>query len=173
MTTAQTLLALGALIFLVMTLLNFYSIFGFSWDTVDSSQLGIDATTISTSYMEIAHGLAFDANVLDTNITITSPSDLQPASEFGAPDTVTEIGQFIKFDDFHEFRDTTTIPDLGTYVAEFEVYYVYPGNVQSVAITQTYAKRLDMKIWRIEPPAPEAGIDTVRMWTVMGYYSFQ
>lgn len=173
MTTGQTLLALGALIFLTLTLLNFYTIFGYSRDTIDSSQLGIDATTIATSYMEIASGLAFDAAVLDSTVTITSPSDLRPAHEFGAPDTVTHVSEFIKFDDFHGFRDTTTIPDIGVYLAEFEVYYVYPGNVQAIADTQTYAKRMDMKIWRIKPAPSEVGIDTVRMWTVMGYYSFQ
>jgi hypothetical protein len=60
MTTGQTLLAMGALVLLTMIMLNFYRIFGSSWDTLDTSQLGIDATTIGTSFIELAHGLAFD-----------------------------------------------------------------------------------------------------------------
>jgi hypothetical protein len=173
MTTGQTLLALGALIFLTMSLLNFYNVFGYSRYTVDSAQLGIDATTISTSYMEIAYGLAFDAAVLDSTVVITSPSDLRQSHTFGAPEGVNKISEFTKFDDFHGFRDTVIIPDIGTYVTDFEVYYVYPGSVQARSIGQTYAKRMDMKIWRIIPPPPEVGIDTLHMWTVMGYFSYQ
>jgi hypothetical protein len=56
MTTGQTLLSMGALVLLTTIMLNFYRIFGANWDTIDSSQLGIDATTIATSYFEIAHG---------------------------------------------------------------------------------------------------------------------
>jgi hypothetical protein len=174
MTTGQTMLALGALVILTSIMLNFYRIFGSSWDTMDSSQIGIDATTIATSYMEVAHGLAFDESVLDSNVIVTSPSDLRYASEFGPPSGVTDISQFTAFEHFHGFEDTTTVQGLGTYVTNFDVYYVFPDDVQTRAGGRTYTKRMDMNIWRIAPPMPATeGIDTVRMWIVMGYYSFQ
>jgi hypothetical protein len=175
MNTGQTILALGALILLATIMLNFYGIFNSSWDSIDGTQLGIDATTIATSYMEIVHGLAFDEAVLDANVIVQSEWDFKLPGTFGPPDTVTSVNEFTVFDHFHGVRDTTTVPGLGTYATEFEVHYVLPGNVQEFSLAnQTYLKRMDMKIWRINPPPPvTAGIDTVRMWTVMGYFSFQ
>jgi len=174
MTTGQTMLAVGALVLLTTIMLNFYRIFSSSWDTLDGTQLGIDATTIATSYMEIAEGLAFDRNILDENIIVSNEMDLTFPSEFGPPDTVDHVSEFTVFDHFHGVQDTTTVQGLGTYVTDFEVHYVFPDNVQQYSGNQTYLKRMNMKIWRLDPPPPRgAGVDTVRMWTVKGYYGFQ
>jgi hypothetical protein len=56
----------------------------------------------------------------------------------------------------------------------FDVYYVNPTDVTTKVNNRTFTKRMDMKIWREQPPPPPgyAGIDTVYMWTVMGYFSF-
>ncbi len=179
MSTGQTLLTLGALLILTTIMLNFYRIFGSSWDTLDGAQLGIDATTIATSYMEVANGLVIDEAVLDSNLIVEEDKEMyeyfKEYWEFGPPEGVTDISEFFAFDHFHGVRDTTTVTGLGTYVTEFEVYYVSPINVQlPVYVMQTYAKRMDMKIWRLDPPPPaNAGVDTVQMWTVMGYFNYQ
>jgi hypothetical protein len=174
MTTGQTLLSMGALVLLTTIMLNFYRIFGANWDTIDSSQLGIDATTIATSYFEIAHGLAFDHAVLDTSVIVTSASDLTPVGSLGRESGKNSPADFTDFDDFHEYTDIITVTGFGTYNATFDVYYVDPSDVTVPAGNRTYAKRMDLRVWRVDPPPlPGAGIDTVRMWTVMAYFSFQ
>lgn len=173
MSTGQTILTVGALAILVTIMLNFYRIFGSSWEILDGTQLGIDATTIATSYMEVAHGLVFDKAILDDDPLDNLPWDFTNPPELGAPDTINHISEFFVFDHFHGYRDTSIVHGVGTYVTEFEVYYVFPQDVEFKSMNETFAKRLDMKIWRIDPPPPpRSGVDTLQMWTVMGYYSY-
>jgi len=174
MTTGQTILAMGALVLMTTIMLNFYRVFSGNWDTLDSSQMGIDATTIATSYMEIAHGLSFDRKVLYEDVVVQDPAtDLTFPTDFGPPDSVQYVSDFTVFDYFDGVSDTTTIPGLGTYVAEFDVYYVQPNDVHQISNNQTFLKRMDIEIWRIEPPPPPgSGVDRVSMWTVMGYFTF-
>ncbi len=172
MSNIHTILSLGALVILISIMMNFYNIFSHSWYTMDNVQLGIDATGISTNYKQIAHGLAFDGALLDSTVTVTSPADLRPAYQFGAADTIKALSQFVKFDDFHLYRDTTMVPGGRIFVSEFEVHYVETTNIQQVSSIQTFTKRLDMKIWLIDTPPGPDGIDTVRASTVMGYYQF-
>jgi hypothetical protein len=174
MTTGQTLLAMGALVLLTMIMLNFYRIFGSSWDTLDSSQLGIDATTIGTSFMELVHGLAFDERT-DTSFLQTGEENLLTSTANLGPEGSHDdsLHKFNDFDDFHGHTATVNIGDNRVYMVEFDVYYVNPTDVTTMVNNRTFTKRMDMKIWREQPPPPpNAGIDTVSMWTVMGYFSF-
>jgi hypothetical protein len=174
MTTGQTLLALGALVLLTMIMLNFYRIFGSSWDTLDTSQLGIDATTIGTSFIELAHGLAFD-EITDTSFLQADQANLLTASANLGPDGSTDdsLHTFNDFDDFHGHISTVNIGENRVFMVGFDVYYVNPTDVTTRVNNRTFTKRLDMKIWREQPPPPPGtGIDTVYMWTLMGYFSF-
>ncbi len=173
MTTGQTMLAVGALVLLTTIMLNFYRIFSHSWDTVDGTQMGIDATTIATSFMEIAHGLSFD-EISDTTYIqdlnqLTPPGDL---GRDGAHDD--SLHKFNDFDDFHDFETTVDAGENGIYGARFEVNYVEPTDVMTSVNYRTYTKRLDMWIWREHPPPPTGmDQDSLHMFTVMGYFTFQ
>ena len=166
---------MGALVLLTTIMLNFYKIFSGNWETLDGTQIGIDATSLATSYFEIAHGLAFDIETYDTLKNITSPSQLTKPDELGPDEGNFDISTFNDFDDFHGYSDTTHLPGLGTYVAEFEVYYVNPLDVtEKISNSRRFTKRMNLKIWRDHPPPPSGGgIDTLRMFTVMGYFNFQ
>jgi hypothetical protein len=173
MTTGQTMLAVGALVLLTTIMMNFYRIFGHSWDTVDATQMGIDATTIATSFMEVAHGLSFDEISDTTYITnlsqLTAPGSL---GREGAHDD--SLHKFNDFDDFHGFETEVDAGENGTYGARFEVHYVEPTNVMAPVNYRTYTKRLDMWIWRQDPPPPPGfEEDSLSMFTVMGYFTFQ
>jgi|GEM_PF-557052 len=185
MTTGQTILAMGALVLLTTIMLNFYRIFSHSWDTVDGTQMGIDATTIATSIFEMAHGLAFDAATDTMTVSVdnkdqwlTAPASLGPETFPIIEDTLTK---FNDFDDFNLYSSNYNNPPLridaganGIYKADFHVYYVQPDDVNVQVWERTFTKRMDIEVWRSEPPPPAgADIDTVRMFTVMGYFTFQ
>jgi hypothetical protein len=181
MTTGQTLLAMGALVLLTTVMLNFYRIFHSSWDTIDSTQIGIDATSIATSLMEYAHGLAFDHVTADTAVTpgnehlLTAPGSLNVES--GTDPVEDRLEHFNDFDDFNFYNENNLLiidaGQNGIYHARFDVYYVRPENVTEKVNERTFAKRMDMWIWRVEPPPPvAAGVDIVHMWTVMGYHAY-
>lgn len=173
MTTGQTMLAVGALVLLTTIMMNFYRSYSLNWETIDGTQMGIDATTIATSFMEVAHGLSFD-EASDT-MYITDPGQLTTAGSLGREGAHDDsLHKFNDFDDFHLYETTVDAGDNGIYGARFEVHYVEPTNVMTPVNYRTYTKRLDMWIWREDPPPPPGSeLDTLSMFTVMGYFTFQ
>jgi hypothetical protein len=174
MNTGQTLLTIGAFMFLTTIMLNFYRLVADTGDTIASGQDGILATTIATSYMELANGMAFD-DVTDTsNVGLTSTIFLTAASSLGTEAGEDSLDSFNDFDDFNH-RDFVKQAN-GTnrsYKVHFDVYYVNPNNINQKSSVQTYVKRMDIKTWRIFPVATSATeIDTVRNSLVMGYFHF-
>ena len=183
MTTGQTMLAVGALALLTTIMLNFYSIFNSQWETVDVAEMGIDATTIATSFMEFAHGLSFDENVPVSDVSeLTHPDNLGPdpgPSIDGVDDPeIVEWNQqngnihvFNDFDDLNGYKILTDAGQGGVFEVEFEVSYVDPDDVTTKVGYRTFTKRLDVIVRRVSPPPPTSGgVETVSMWTVMGYY---
>ncbi len=175
MTTGQTMLTIFAFGLLSTVLVNFYRLLGATGDDLASGQDGILATTITTSYMEIANGLAFDEVTDTSNIAYQNPSALTSSDALG-PDAANEdsIHKFDDFDDFNNFQVETT--PRGTnhrYTTKFVVHYVDPTNVRNTTNTRTFTKRIDSRTWRsYPPPAPGARVDTLTMSLVMGYFHF-
>jgi hypothetical protein len=174
MNTGQTLLTIGAFIFLTTIMLNFYRLVAGTGDTIASGQDGILATTIATSYMELANGMAFD-DVTDTsNVALTSPTALTSATSLRAETGEDSLSTFNDFDDFNN-RDFVKQAN-GTnrsYRVHFDVYYVNPNDINQKSSMQTYVKRMDIKAWRVFPVATSSTeIDTVRNSLVMGYFHF-
>lgn len=175
MSTGQTLLTVGAMMLLSTILLNFYRVLADTGDDIMSGQDGILATTIATSYMELANGLAFDCITDTSNIALFNSGALTAPGYLG-PDGSDEDSVF-KFNDFDDFKGFHTEKEAGgttrRYRAEFDVNYVNPDNVSEVVAYRTFVKRLDVRIWRTFPPVP-AGTrtDTLNVSQVMGYFHF-
>jgi hypothetical protein len=174
MNTGQTLLTIGAFIFLTTIMLNFYRLVAGTGDTIASGQDGILATTIATSYMELANGMAFDEVTDTSNAALATPTVLTPATSLGAEAGEDSLSLFNDFDDFNN-RDFVKQAN-GTnrsYRVHFDVYYVNPNDINQKSSTQTYVKRMDIKAWRVFPVATSpTEIDTVRNSLAMGYFHF-
>lgn len=171
----HTILTIGAFIFLSTILLSFYRLMASTGDDVGNAQDMILATTISTSYTELAQGLAFDEKTDISNDAIGNPSKLTEANHLG-PDGGGEdsIANFNDFDDFDGLVVVKTPTGSNKrFTTSFRVSYVDPNNVDAIVTTQTFVKRLDLKTWRSYPPA-ETGIpiDTLRLSIGMGYFHF-
>lgn len=175
MSFSQTLLSIVALMFLSSILLGFYRILGGTGNDIDSGQDGILATTLSTSYMELAHGLSFDSITDTSNIALQNPSVLTAPGSLGRESVLEDsLHEFNDFDDFNNF--TVEKEALGTgrrYRSSFKVHYVNPDNVAQVSTSRTFVKRMDLKTWRVNPPPPpDHQLDTLRMSMVLGYFHF-
>lgn len=173
MNTGQTILTMGAFVLLSTILVSFYSVMANSGDIVAGGQDGILATTLATSYTELAQGLAFD-HVTDTSdIALQTPSKLTPANRLGRDDSEEiSIETFTDFDDFHNF--TIEEEASGTnrrFRTDFTVRYVDPANVNTIVTTPTFVKRLDLKTWRTFPPVT-GKVDTLKLSVVLGYFHF-
>lgn len=174
MNTGQTILTIGAFIFLTTIMLNFYQVTANTGDTISRGQDGILATTIAASYLEIAQGLAYDQITDSSNVALSNPAALTSPSLLGTEAGEDSIGLFNDFDDFNnkEYQKQAS----GTnriYRTHFDVYYVSPDNLGAKSSSRTYAKRMDLKTWRVFPPAESAvNLDTVRTAMVLGYFHF-
>ncbi len=175
MTTGQTFFTIGAFMFLCTIMLNFNSTIVQASNGITGGQDGIMATTIATSYLELAQGLAFDEITDSSDVAIENPSVLSSPEHLG-PDNGAEntVYTFNDFDDFNGFVvDKEVTGNHRSYRTSFTVHYVDPDDASEISSTRTFVKRMDLKTWRIDPPlGGSSPSDTLRMSLVMGYFHF-
>ncbi|MEW6509790.1 MAG: hypothetical protein AB1428_02395 [Bacteroidota bacterium] len=172
MSTGQTILTIGAFVLLTTILQGLYNSLGNVGSDISSGQDGILATTIATSYCEIANGLAFDQVTDTSDVGLTSPLFFTyPCGPEAGEDS---MANYNDFDDLNGFVDEKTAGGSGRrYRTEFRVSYVDELNLSSIVFLRSYIKRLDMKTWRVFPPAAhDEIIDTLNTSLVMGYFHF-
>ena len=171
MTTGQTMLTIFAFVLLTTMLNNFYRLLGASGDDISTGQDGILATSIATSYMEIAQGMAYDEVTDTSDIALYSINALTAPLNLGPENTEDSLYEFNDFDDFDGFTFSKEATGTGRiYSTHFEVNYVNANNADQVVGSRSYVKRMDLTTWRIQPPTPRA--DTLRLSFVLGYFHF-
>ena len=174
MFTNHTMLTIGAFTILMTILQNFYGHLGTTGGDITDAQDMILATTLATSYLESAQGLAFDAITDTTNLALGSPATLTSPSQLGPEGTQEDSIQ--KFNDFDDFDGVTIERESGStgrrFRATFRVSYVDPANVNTISSARTFVKRIDLTSWRCYPPPSGTTLDTLRMSMVMGYFHF-
>ena len=172
MSTGQTMLTIAAFVLLTTILQGVYNSLGDVGTDVASGQDGILATTIATSYCEIANGLAFDQVTDTSDAGINSPSVLTyPLGPEAGEDS---LCNFNDIDDFNNFVDEKVAGASGRkFKTVFTVSYVDTNNIATKIAYRTYVKRLDMVTWRTFPPrALDEVLDTLKTSIIMGYFHF-
>ena len=174
MSTNYTMMTIGAFTILMTILQNFYSLLGITGGDVTDAQDMILATTLATSYLESAQGLAFDDVTDTTNLALGSPATLTSPSLLGPEGTGEDsLHKFNDFDDFDGFSiDRAAGSTERRFHTTFQVRYVDPANVNTVSSSRTFVKRIDVTSWRSYPPPSGTTLDTLRMSMVMGYFHF-
>jgi hypothetical protein len=172
----HTLLTMGAFILLTSILLGFYNLLGSTGSDITEAQDLILATTMATSYIELAQGLSFDSVTDTSSLAIGNPSILTKVHKLGPEPSEGDdsIAVFNDFDDFNGLtveRQATGVNKRFT--ADFAVHYVDPDDVDSVSPTETFVKRMNLRVWRSFPaPSMDESIDTLRVSFILGYFHF-
>jgi hypothetical protein len=171
----HTILTIGAFLILTTVLVSLYRLLGTAGDDVGNAQDMILATTITTSYLELAQGLAFDQLTDTAHVAVANASTLTPVVKLGA-DTAAENSPatFNDFDDFNGFKiEKTATGSNKRFTSTFRVSYVGQSDVDQISSVPTFVKRLDVKTWRSYPPMSEGQApDTLKMSICMGYFHF-
>jgi hypothetical protein len=173
MGSGHTLLTLGAFVLLSTILVNFYDMSASAGDAIGSGQDGIFLTTLTTSYIEMAQGMAFD-DITDTMhvpladiMSLTTPALLGPET---GEDTLSEFNDFDDFDGYSIEREAGT--SNRRYRTSFVVNYVDMTDLEKILTARTFVKRLDIMTWRTFPVSQEGRVDTLKSSFVMGYFHF-
>jgi hypothetical protein len=172
MSTGQTMLTIAAFVLLTTILQGLYNSLGNVGTDISSGQDGILSTTIATSYTEFANGLSFDQITDTSDVALSTPAVLTyPCGPEAGEDS---LAVFNDFDDFNGYVHDKVAGGSGRkFRTTFSVCYVDSNDVGTSVGYRTYLKRLDMRTWRIAPPATgDELIDTLTTSIVMGYFRF-
>jgi hypothetical protein len=173
MSTGHTIITIAAFILLSTLIVNFYDLSGNAGDSISSGQDGIFLTSITTSFIEMAQGMAFDSITDTMNIGLTNAWSLTSPNDLGPEAGEDSLHLFNDFDDFDGFSLEREAGTSGRrYRTSFRVSYVDPDDLEHISSSRTFVKRLDMRTWRTYPPAGDAMVDTLRAGFVMGYFHF-
>jgi hypothetical protein len=162
MNTGQTLITIGAMLILSMTILNVNHNYNNTSTAMLNTKFNILATSLATSMIEEATGKAFDANTVDN--TVSSTTSLTAVG----PGVGEHYPYFNDFDDFDGYsRIDSTMPSAKFEIA-CEVDYINPANPNTaVTPTKTWHKKMTVTV------TSDAMEDTVRMSKVYSYFYFR
>jgi len=165
MNTGQSLLSIGALFLLSLTVLRVNNSILLTDSVMQDSKFGILATSLATSLIEKASKKAFDANTYSNSVSalneLTSAGGLGPGSGETAPDSCND------FDDFNGYTDSvTTLPSANFYL-EAKVCYVNPNTPDVKLNTQSWHKKMTVIV------ASTSSQDTIRLSTIYSYWHFR
>jgi MSHA pilin protein MshD len=163
MNTGQSLLSIGALLLLSLTVLRVNNSILATDETLQDSKLGVLAVSLATSVIEEASKKAFDAITADGAITdlsaLTSPYSLGPGAG-ETPET------FNDFDDYNGYTKHDTINTID-YTIACQVNYISPDNVDGIIMERTWHKKINVIL------TSSLMNDTLNFSSVYSYWHFR
>lgn len=163
MGTGQTLLTIMAMLMLSRLILSVNSNTAQNGAAIDMAAYRITATSLGTSMLEEASGMAFDQATIATNVTSTS----QLSATLG-PETGEVYPNFNDFDDFNGLVKVDSLQSSAVFTTTAKVEYVtVSGSNVVVSSSQTYNKRLTVKVFS------KSMSDTLVFYDVYSYWYFR
>ncbi|MFI5237306.1 MAG: hypothetical protein ACHQLA_05160 [Ignavibacteriales bacterium] len=164
MNSGQSLLSLGALLILALTVLRVNNSIISTETVMQDSKFGILATSLATSLIEKASKKAFDANTYDDAVSslgeLTSAAGLGPnVSE--TPDTYND------FDDYDGYSEEITNLPSAEFNIFCEVVYISPNNPDGKLTTTSWHKKMIVSV------SSPSTTDTIRLSTIYSYWHFR
>jgi len=165
MGTGQTLLTIMAMMMLSRMALSVNNSNAQSGSSVEMSAYRITATSLGTSIIEEATGLAFDEK--SDTVGISNVSNFTAAGALG-PESGEKYPAYDDCDDFNGLHKIDSLQGSAVFVTDVKVEYVtLSGNTITVSATQTYNKRITVKVSSKFMP------DTLVFQNVFSYWFFR
>jgi hypothetical protein len=140
----------------------------FSTESVrDKARFGVIATSIATSIIEQAKGLAFDENT-DTN-SVNSTGELTSVFNLGidAGENAADTKSFNDFDDFDGYNATDSSMQSAVYELSCNVDYVQKNDLLGVSASPTWHKRITVTV------SSSSMSDTLTEASIHSYWYFR
>ncbi len=173
----QTLLTIMALMLMGRTILNVNTTTLDAGFTKDMAEYNITATSLGTSLLEYAHGIAFDEATVDTFLTSSQSGSLTEAASLRAESGETSSTLFDDIDDYNNYEKIDTVTYSAIFKTRGKVEYLsVVGSTLTTTTTRTWNKLLTVYItsdyivdYSVEPPRP----DTLKFQSVFSYWYFR
>jgi hypothetical protein len=166
MGTGQMLLTVLAVGLLGKVILSVNTSLLFSGEAVQVSEYRIDATSLGTSILEQADGLAFDEQSADSSIN--SLSSLTPANKLGMESGESYPNNIDDFDDFNNLTIIDSTEQSAKFTAKCTVSYVkISGTSVVTSSTPTWNKQITVKVYSASMP------DTLTFTEVFSYWYYR
>jgi len=142
MNTGQSLLSIGALLILSLTVLRVNNSILLTESVMQDSKLGVLATSVATSLMEEAGKKAFDES--SVNDAVLDLSALTSYNSLG-PNNGETPATYDDFDDYNGYtkKDTVNTIDFKIVCA---VNYINPNNIDGSTTQKTWHKKMTVTV---------------------------
>jgi hypothetical protein len=164
MSSGQTLLVLGALIFLSLFILRVnYAQNGHVKNSITNEAI-ITATGLAQTLLEQIQTESFDQNTVLK--TVSTPDSLTAPSSLGKDAGETSFTTFNDIDDYNNYTETDTMGLLGAFYIKAKVNYCTKMNPDIFSSVPTFSKRIDVFVYSKYLFAS----DTLKLSKVISYY---
>lgn len=176
MTTGQSLMSIGALLLLSITVLRVNNTILYSDSVMYDSKYAIMANSIATSIIEKAsrirpngQSMHFDENTILNQLT--DSTQLTQYTSLGKETGETNEDQFDDFDDYNGYTQQDNHYGSVTFYSKCEVCYVMPNNPDVKLNKTSWHKKLSVAVtWRQNERPVGFVTDTVRQSTIFSYW---
>ena len=145
MNTGQTLITLGALTLLMITIINMNRTINENNEILNNTRFGLETVAIATSIIEEASQLAFDEVSWDSTKLEKDIADFTLSSNLGPEYGEFDYATFDDFDDFNNYTKTeNTLQNI--YDISCQICYIEPSDLENPTSSRTYYKKLIISI---------------------------
>lgn len=163
MGTGQTLLTIMAMIMLSRLILSVNAGTAESGDSIQVAAYRITATSLGSSMIEQATGMAFDAK--SDTVGISNPSNFSTTL---GKETGEVYPDFDDFDDFNNLHRVDSLTGSAVFNTDVKVEYVsIVNNVITVSASPTYSKRITVSV------SSKSMRDTLKFYSLFSYWFFR
>ena len=177
MNTGQMMITIGAIFLLAMVILRVNTNLLVTQNVLSNSKVNLIATSLATSAIEEITSKRFDQQTVSN--TVLYATNLTPTNSLGI-ESGDVYPNFNDIDDYNDFYSDPKIDSIEVdedrkfYFETFcHIYYVSSSSPGTVSGSQTWDKRIDVKVTGDAMIDEETGIqDTIKMSTIMSYWFF-
>lgn len=176
MNTGQSLLSIGALLLLSLTVLRVNNSILYSDMVMSDSKYAMMANSIATSLIEKASRLRADGQSMhfDENTILNQLIDstqLTPWTSLRPETGEATEEQYDDFDDYNGYTQEDVYYGSVTFYSRCEVCYVMPNNPDVMLNTTSWHKKLSVAVtWRQNNQPVGFVPDTIKQSTIFSYW---
>ncbi len=179
MNTGQSLMSIGALLLLSISILRVNNTILASDSVMNDSKFAIMANSIATSLIEKAsrmrdngESMHFDENTILNQLT--DSAQLTPTGSLNYESGEITESLFDDFDDYNGYTEENDYYGSVTFYSKCEVIYVMPNNPECLKLNSTsWHKKLSVAVtWRQNEQTVGFVADTIKQSTIFSYWCF-